>query len=510
MLQQTDTTRIHRLTVRGPSGTRQRLLPQLESSHWPAPADGSWVLVRRVAASAGKSRLASELLEKARQQIDSGDPSEVVRFPSLAALVAALVTDISRGVASQHWYWQRWSRLWPLPAGDAIQQLMQEHPRQLVPICHILASEGNLIDVWRCLSADNGAAVMSALCYELGLAQHTLDPAPAATITDRPGMVISFDQSHSWQPIFASLPDTDARSRLAALIVATDSAALALRAAPARTLATVQQRMAQTRRDRAATSTSTPDTPPQPDAGRFEESAPQTGLGTGHSQVTGRGNESLPQAASDSGALHTGPGSPKTVERAGPGTVHRSASPEPVETAAVDPYPPGQEANSRSGRLRTNMGGVLYLLNVLNRPPIQAIMEQAWQLLPNGWAWLYRLARELDLDPDDALCDFLAQRLGLESVAELESLPQLPERQTLVSLAAQWFSHAELWTPTLIRVPAELVHTPGHLDMYMDNSQVRLELRLAGLDLNPGWLPWLGTVVTFHFDHFPHLQGTTS
>jgi hypothetical protein len=109
------------------------------------------------------------------------------------------------------------------------------------------------------------------------------------------------------------------------------------------------------------------------------------------------------------------------------------------------------------------MGGALYLLNVLNRPPIQAIMEQAWQSLPNGWAWLYRLARELDLDQNDALCELLAERLGLESAADLESLPQLPERQAVLSLAAQWFSRDELWSPALIRVPAELSHTPGHL-----------------------------------------------
>ena len=25
-------------------------------------------------------------------------------------------------------------------------------------------------------------------------------------------------------------------------------------------------------------------------------------------------------------------------------------------------------------------------------------------------------------------------------------------------------------------------------------------VRLAGLDINPGWLPWLGRVVQFHYD----------
>ena len=27
------------------------------------------------------------------------------------------------------------------------------------------------------------------------------------------------------------------------------------------------------------------------------------------------------------------------------------------------------------------------------------------------------------------------------------------------------------------------------------------ETRLAGLDIDPGWLPWIGRVVSFHYDH---------
>ncbi|NMT64983.1 hypothetical protein [Marinobacter orientalis] len=509
--QQPDTTRIHRLIVRGPSGTRQRLLPKLEASHWPAPTDGSWVLVRQVAASAGKSRLASELVEKARQQINSGDPSEVVRFASLAALVAALITDLSRGIASQRWYWQRWSRFWPLPAGDAIQQVMQEHPRELVSVCHLLASEGNLIDVWQRLSAENSSAVLSALCHELGLTHHTRGSATADPKTDSPGMVIPSRQVRRWQPIFATLPDTDPRSTLAALVIATESATVALLAEPATTLASIRERMKHSGE------------PPQPShsvltlngtgshAGdRLHTPGPQQSSGATDSHAASQDNEPGPQTTSESPAIRIGTNTPAIPELSGAGGGLTAPDADTEALSAAYDLPQNQSLAIRSDRVRTDMGGALYLLNILNRPPIQAIMEQAWQTLPSGWAWLYRLARELDLDQEDPLCAFLAERLGLESVAELESLPQLPQRQAVLSLAGQWFSWEDLWSPTLIRVPAELAYTPGHLDLYLDNSQVRLELRLAGLDLNPGWLPWLGTVVTFHFDHFPHLQRATS
>ena len=44
-----------------------------------------------------------------------------------------------------------------------------------------------------------------------------------------------------------------------------------------------------------------------------------------------------------------------------------------------------------------------------------------------------------------------------------------------------------------------LVLSPSHVDLIMDMSQISVPLRLAGLDANPGWVPELGRVITFHF-----------
>jgi hypothetical protein len=38
-----------------------------------------------------------------------------------------------------------------------------------------------------------------------------------------------------------------------------------------------------------------------------------------------------------------------------------------------------------------------------------------------------------------------------------------------------------------------------HVDVVMGMSQISVPARLAGLDANPGWVPELGRVVTFHF-----------
>jgi len=41
--------------------------------------------------------------------------------------------------------------------------------------------------------------------------------------------------------------------------------------------------------------------------------------------------------------------------------------------------------------------------------------------------------------------------------------------------------------------------TPTHLDLWMPLAQVELRIRRQGLDLDPGWLPWVGRIVQFHY-----------
>lgn len=47
--------------------------------------------------------------------------------------------------------------------------------------------------------------------------------------------------------------------------------------------------------------------------------------------------------------------------------------------------------------------------------------------------------------------------------------------------------------------PALLSVTPTHLDLHLPMAALDLRVRRHGLDLDPGWLPWLGQVVHFHY-----------
>jgi hypothetical protein len=48
--------------------------------------------------------------------------------------------------------------------------------------------------------------------------------------------------------------------------------------------------------------------------------------------------------------------------------------------------------------------------------------------------------------------------------------------------------------------PARLVCTPWSADLTWPPASADIALRCAGWDIDPGWLPWIGRVVRFHYD----------
>lgn len=63
------------------------------------------------------------------------------------------------------------------------------------------------------------------------------------------------------------------------------------------------------------------------------------------------------------------------------------------------------------------------------------------------------------------------------------------------------------WRAVLQRA-GYVIHSLTHLDVTLDLEDIRLNERRLGLDASPGWLPWLGRVVSLHFERFdrPHMK----
>jgi hypothetical protein len=54
--------------------------------------------------------------------------------------------------------------------------------------------------------------------------------------------------------------------------------------------------------------------------------------------------------------------------------------------------------------------------------------------------------------------------------------------------------------PTLLLYRGRLYATATHVDVVLDLDDICVPVRLAGLDLNPSWLPDFARVVLFHFE----------
>jgi hypothetical protein len=535
-----DTTAIRRLRLHHPGGAAEGADPAreldalrraIEWADWPrAPAE-SWIFVRRLEAAAPADQLARSLTLAARAQLQHGGSDNVVRFADLAELLASLLSDLTRGQAAARWYWRRWAHLFELPAPRAVTELMIEHLPHLPAVCARLSQGGALDAVWSALDAPSARHIARSLARHGGFTlpdEEALDTEriiPAPVSGEALHLPIPAPVRNRWAPLLSRLPLRDWRSVAALTLIAMEVAPLRLRRDPAKLLAQLG----------AALQPAPPHAPLQPQPGD-RSGAPPKVLPALAEYPRGAAMEAFPFQPADvpedsrttaepanTELATVAPRSPQPVtstESPGPaattvtptaqerGTTHPGSVEQPpthrtrpvgiVETRVALPTP---VADGSFTEFATGQGGLLYLLNVLDREEAREVMERHAAVLPSGWAWLYRLAQDLELNEADPVVLFLAEQMGL-GARDLAGLPPIPPVAVarLRALTAQWYGRFEVWRPELLRLEARIRATPSHVDLHAPLNAVRLPVRLAGLDVNPGWLPWLGRVVTFHYE----------
>jgi hypothetical protein len=215
---------------------------------------------------------------------------------------------------------------------------------------------------------------------------------------------------------------------------------------------------------------------------------------------------------------------------------------EASDNAAPSPAPWAAPDLDRTPR--TSLGGLLFLLAVLRRLGLDALFDadHAWLERDLGGQVLRRLAERAGLPDDDALRQVLPPDgpvsgdldapAAITDLRDADADPRWvvgPHRRALVTGAlvvavrdeggpppwpepapdaADLFAAAvDAWclrflqrtAADVARRPAALLATPTHLDLLLPLDTVDIELRRAGLDLDPGWVPWWGRVVAFHY-----------
>ena len=210
-----------------------------------------------------------------------------------------------------------------------------------------------------------------------------------------------------------------------------------------------------------------------------------------------------------------------------------AGQPRRVAVAGVTGPPPdagpaltadGEQAHpvTAAWRVDTAFAGLFFLLNValnaglygdFTRPATPGIPVSPWHLVALlGEQLLYPGAKRAGPNDEDPVWALLARLAGPAEPAIAGRRPSSAApralRRWVRRLAGRLRPELSLalgCTPdavgdVLLRHPGRVEATATHVDVMLSLAGLPIEVRLAGLDRDPGWIPAAGRTVAFHFD----------
>ena len=194
-----------------------------------------------------------------------------------------------------------------------------------------------------------------------------------------------------------------------------------------------------------------------------------------------------------------------------------------VEQAFAALYEPESGSPFDSAR-PTRAGGLLLLINLLDHLGF-AEWQSRHPEAPLCGLILSKALQRLDVSPDDPAW-------GLAASLPCPSTPwvchwQIPpvwgddrigvscdaaKAHTAEAMASLWLTACRRYLRRVVHIglfscvcrTAQLRWSATHLDTFFDLRATDLRVRRSALDLDPGWLPWLGRVVSFHYQQGGH------
>ncbi len=218
--------------------------------------------------------------------------------------------------------------------------------------------------------------------------------------------------------------------------------------------------------------------------------------------------KTIPNSVSEPPALHgarPSPAAPESVTQSQPASVLAAKSVSDDAAAVERNFPPATHPWHIYG-LPTHAAGLFFLLNALARIGIeQAIGSGDAAAVPDFVPRiLARLAMHSGVVPDDPIALWLASVIGDE-----------PNTAPADRLLRVWVLAVRRWCWRNGKITVrEIVARPGifsvnrtDLDVSLPLEEADVRIRRIGLDLDPGWLPWFGRVVRFHYPYRQELHG---
>lgn len=176
---------------------------------------------------------------------------------------------------------------------------------------------------------------------------------------------------------------------------------------------------------------------------------------------------------------------------------------EPGHACATPAMPPG--TTFQASAAATEFGGLLFTLRVLQR-----LDYPAWgATLPDGMAaavarkLLALILQRLQAAADD--CAWLLATPPAPAEDDQREAEAKAHAQRWLTTCRRWLRRqAHIGVASLVQRPALLDLSATHAAVHFRLSDIDIRVRRAGLDIDPGWLPWYGKVVQFHYGAASH------
>lgn len=482
-----------RLSGMGETALRRQLAAQA------TPRLRRFVFVRRVTLRGAPERI-GQAMQAALAKLAEDGRDEVLAFTDFPALAVACARAAESGGLGD-WHWRMLDVPPTGPPGEAIAALLAAYPLEAGAAVAALAERGLLAAVWRSMPEPAAARLTASLALAAGIAVPAW-PGPSTPVPEDSVPEALLDRAAAvWSAVLAPLPPQSEAVRAAVTLALLRWAPGVLRvsghpawpALLARLTAqgelTAAARIAPADTDAAAARLAPADTdaaaePPPGEPAPEAVQSPGDSLPAASDRVLRRSDDPAEDAASAAGV--------EAEDVHAPHVPTRWAGPDPprADDGIAD------TARAHGLELATGWGGVLFLINALQRLDVESVLAAPGA--PTGWRLLHALGRAFGMPEDETLAEFLAAQ-DLDTAAP-------------PALVAQWALRLEmlygpdgLW-PLPLEQPGRLRATETHLDLDLATTEIDIRLRLAGLDLDPGWVPWLGRVVSFHYDRLPIFQ----
>ncbi len=529
--------RVRTLRLRAPTAEQARhvavaLADALHTATLPGADQGRLVLIRRLALErvdprASSATLALEVERAARLAVAAAEPADspaaaqadAVIFGDRAEAVVLVARRVARRQRTDEWYWPA-----ALPGWHAAQSrsdtwawlltLAHSQPASAVTACAVVRealSAGAADELASSLPPQAGAIWLRAAGWE---PIPTRDPLPSRELVAIPHAQFLRAWVTRWGP------QDDRSLWLATILVVlarparADDACLPQRVRPWLD-AVASFGVAHERVSRAAGPP--PPLPSRASRGDDLLSAPHQPLEK-KTDASTVGDWAVPTRIA---ASSVATGEPvQHVEREMPPRPEAPTIAESPAMAASDPTLAGAPVDTvvPLAGASTGFAGLLFLVPALARLDMAGFLHANPPFTDSAFAarLLVFVGQRLGLRRDDPMA------LAIEPVDDCEPDPDeflLPARLSgilatpaprtpartalevwLVGLRRWCRRVARLGLHSLIRRPGRVLSSRTHLEVCFNLAHGDLRVRRAGLDIDPGWVPWLGRVVLFHYE----------